>query len=214
MIKKETLRESVRDYLRDMILLRKMKPKDRLVETKIAKELGVSQSPVREAIRELEMIGFIDTIPYYGSFVHSFTKKEIRDNYRIRSLLEAFAIEEAIKNLDEDEMNRIKLMYQALKDSYQADNPKQNTESDIEFHHEIIRATQIPMLERAWRMLNMAQLTFLTTSTGDYPKEEFKRIHEELFNSIMSRDIGKACDICREHYDLAAETAVSWVDKN
>jgi len=84
MIKKETLRESVRDYLRDAIICRRFKPGDRLVETRIAKELGTSQGPVREAIKELELMGFIDTVPYYGSFVHTFNQAEIKDTYHLR----------------------------------------------------------------------------------------------------------------------------------
>jgi DNA-binding GntR family transcriptional regulator len=213
MIKKETLRESVRDYLRDAIIQRKIKPQERLIETRIAKELGVSQAPVREAIRELEMIGFIDTIAYSGSYVHSFTKQEIRDNYKIRALLEIYAIKEAIKNLDAEEMQKIEQAFMELKQSYRLHDAKKNTESDIEFHHEIIRATRIKMLERAWHMLNMSQWTFLTTSSGKYPINQFEQMHEDLFYSIRDRDVEKACRLCQEHYDLAADIAVQWIDE-
>lgn len=212
-IKKETLRETVRDYLRDAIIYRKLKPNERLVETKIAKELGVSQAPVREAIRELELMGFVDTIPYSGCYVHSFNQKDIRDNYKIRSMLETFAIEEAIENLDPEEMVRIEESYQALMQSYHDGDAKKNTRLDIEFHHEIIRATKIPMLERTWLMLNMAQWTFLTTSSGRLPVSEFERLHEGLYRSIMDRNVLEASRYCREHYELAASIAAQWVDE-
>lgn len=213
MIKKETLRMSVRDYLRDAIICRRIKPGERLVETRIAKELGTSQGPVREAIKELELMGFIDTVPYYGSFVHSFSQAEIVDNYRIRALLETFAVEEAIRHLDDDGMQRIQAAYEALMSSYAEGDPRNNTERDVGFHHEIIRASRIPMLERTWMLLNMAQWTFVTTSSGKYPIETFARLHEDIYNSIRSRDIEQARTLLKEHYDLAAAIAVNWLDK-
>lgn len=214
MIKKETLRESVRDHLRDAIICRRFKPGERLVETRIAKDLGTSQGPVREAIKELELMGFIDTVPYYGSFVHKFSQAEIKDNYRLRSLLETFAVEEAIEHLDDAGMARIEAAFQALKDSYIGRDPRQNTERDVGFHHEIIRASCIPMLERAWKLLNMAQWTFLTTSSGRFPIDTFAQLHEDIFLSIRDRDRARACALLKEHYDRAAEIAVGWLDES
>lgn len=212
MIKKETLRESVRDYLRDAIIYRRVKPGERLVETRIAKELGTSQGPVREALKELELMGFIDTVPYYGSFVHSFSKTEIVDNYRMRELLESFAVEEAIRHLDDDSMQKIEAAYEALRRSYDEQDHKNNTEKDVGFHHAIIRACRIPMMERAWMLLNMAQWTFLTTSSGKYPIGTFAKLHEDLFISIRDKDIEQARALLKEHYNLAATIAVKWLD--
>ena len=68
-IKKQTLSDNISEYLRDQIMTRKLKEGDRIVESQIAKELGVSQAPVREALLQLEGMGLVKNKPYVGSYV-------------------------------------------------------------------------------------------------------------------------------------------------
>ena len=68
-IKKQTISDNISDYLRDQIMTRKLKEGDRIVESQIAKELGVSQAPVREALLQLEGMGLVKNKPYVGSYV-------------------------------------------------------------------------------------------------------------------------------------------------
>ncbi|KZL89263.1 GntR family transcriptional regulator [Clostridium magnum] len=74
-IKKSTLRNEVSRKIRELIFNNELKRGERIVETRIAKELGVSQSPVREAIRKLELMGLIENKPFLGCFVKKLTKK-------------------------------------------------------------------------------------------------------------------------------------------
>ncbi len=68
-IKKQTISDNISEYLRDQIMIRKLKEGDRIVESQIAKELGVSQAPVREALLQLEGMGLVKNKPYVGSYV-------------------------------------------------------------------------------------------------------------------------------------------------
>ena len=94
--KRPLCREEIEEALMEASISGELAPGERIVETRWAKELGVSQSPIREAIRELEMIGLVENIPYKGCIVRKLTRKDIIDTYQIRIALETMAIGEAI----------------------------------------------------------------------------------------------------------------------
>ena len=83
--KRPLYREEIKEALMQAIVSGELAPGDRIVETRWAKELGVSQSPIREAIRELEMIGLVENIPYKGSIVRKLTRKDIINTYEVRT---------------------------------------------------------------------------------------------------------------------------------
>ena len=91
--KRPLYRDEIRNAIKKSIMLGELKPGDRIIETRWARELGVSQSPVREAIRELEMIGLVENIPYQGCFVRKVTKKDMKDSYKVRLYLEMLGIQ-------------------------------------------------------------------------------------------------------------------------
>ena len=91
--KRPLYREEIKKALMDAIVSGQLAPGDRIVETRWAKELGVSQSPIREAIRELELIGLVETIPYKGCIVRKITHKDLIDTFEVRIALESIALE-------------------------------------------------------------------------------------------------------------------------
>ena len=114
--KRPLYREEIGNAIRDAIASGDLKPGDRIVETQWAKDLGVSQSPVREAIRELEMMGLVENIPYQGSIVRKITVQDLKDAYRVRMYLEVLGIQSAVeeaKEEDLEELNEILLNMEA-----------------------------------------------------------------------------------------------------
>jgi DNA-binding GntR family transcriptional regulator len=105
--KRPLYREEIGNAIREAIAAGDLKPGDRIVETQWAKDLGVSQSPVREAIRELEMMGLVENIPYQGCFVRTATKQDMKDAYRVRMYLEMLGVQDAV------EMNFMRLLSSA-----------------------------------------------------------------------------------------------------
>src|SRR5918999_3602432 len=97
-----TLREAVVDEIRGMITRGELKPGDRLVEDRLAEQLGVSRNPVREAIRALESTGLDEVRPRKGAYVSSFDVEDVRKLLEIRALLEAYAAELAAGQGDSD----------------------------------------------------------------------------------------------------------------
>ena len=101
---RQVFREEIRNAIREAIFSGELNPGDRIIETYWAKELGVSQGPVREAIRDLEAMGLVETVPFKGSRVRTLTEKDVRDNYSVRICLESKSIRDAITQLDDEQM--------------------------------------------------------------------------------------------------------------
>ena len=95
-IKRSVLREEIKTYLIDAIVKGTYKTGERLVETQIARDLGISQAPVREAFRDLEQIGILKTVPYKGAYVNGYSIKDLKNAYDVRAELEGLAIKLAV----------------------------------------------------------------------------------------------------------------------
>ena len=102
MIERTVLREQVKDVLLQRIVSGELKPGERLVETRIASELGTSQAPVREALRDLELLRMVESEPFRGARVRAFGDEELVEVYPVRAALEELAAKEATKRLDGD----------------------------------------------------------------------------------------------------------------
>ena len=102
---KYSLRGKIFNILRQQILDGKYLPGDSLIETKLAEELGVSRTPIREAIRQLELEGLVDSIPNKGVIVRGISEKDIEDIYTIRKVLEGLAARWAVEKIS-DEIGR------------------------------------------------------------------------------------------------------------
>src|SRR5687768_8483139 len=102
---RRVFREDVKEYLLDAILHGQLQPGDRIVETRVAHELGVSQGPVREALRDLEMFGFVVSEPFRGTRVRKTTSAELIEIYPIRAALEGVGAREAARRIDPTLLN-------------------------------------------------------------------------------------------------------------
>jgi DNA-binding GntR family transcriptional regulator len=116
---RKVFREEIRNSIREAIFKGELRPGDRIIETYWAKEMGVSQGPVREAIRDLEAMGLVETVPFKGSRVRSLTEKDIQDNYSVRICLESKSVRDVIGILTDEEMN---VLAQQLQDIRKMDN--------------------------------------------------------------------------------------------
>src|SRR3954454_19133104 len=101
-IARTVLREQVKDVLLQRILSGEYRPGERLVETRIAQELGTSQAPVREALRDLELLRFVESEPFRGARVREVSEEELIEIYPVRAALEEIAAREAATRLDGD----------------------------------------------------------------------------------------------------------------
>ena len=195
-IKKTTLKNDVGQRIRESILNNELKPGERIIETKIAKQLGVSQSPVREAIREL---GLIENKPYLGSYVKKLTQKDIVNAYKLRACLEKLASSDAAERITEEQLSEINELITKMKSAADANNVKKFVELDIDFHRMIINISDNSLLEKMWDMVNLSQWTFISTKISKRSLPDLADRHMEIFKALKKRD-GKETAKCMERH--------------
>lgn len=145
----ETKGEKVKHYLLDCILNKsEYKPGDKIIETQIAKELNISQAPVRDAIKDLKMMGFVESEPYKGSYIKQMSDKELKEVYEIRVALERIAVKQAIQYITEEELNEMESIVAEMTNCIENEDYLQFTKLDRRFHNIIVEASQNSMLKK------------------------------------------------------------------
>jgi DNA-binding GntR family transcriptional regulator len=199
-IKKSMLRDDVRASIRESILNNELKAGDRIVETKIAKQLGVSQSPVREAIRELELMGLVENKPFSGCIVKELSKKDLKDAYDLRAYIEAYAIREATDKITQARLKEMRKLLNKMEDVAAKGNSKDFVELDIAFHGAFIRAADNALLDKVWNMVYLAQWTFITVRTSKMTLPVLAKRHEDILISLEEHNCEKASVAVRSHF--------------
>lgn len=200
-VERKVLRDYVKEYLMEGILGGKIAAGTRLIETRIAKELGVSQAPVREALRELEQMGLLESRPFHGASVRQITLEDIAEVYPVRALLEGMAAREVCRKGDMAAIEQLKKAMTDMNDAAMRGDRSSMIQSDINFHETIVKAAGNKFLLRLWSTVKMANWTYVTTKlSGDRLKELAKR-HEEVLEAIVSHDEDLAESAMRRHIE-------------
>lgn len=196
-------REEIRNAIREAIFSGSLKPGDRIIEISWAKELGVSQGPVREAIRDLEAMGLVETIPFKGSRVRSLTEKDIQDNYSVRICLESKSISDAIRTLSGETMDalteELRGILSQMDDCASRGDLRMFTDCDTAFHRAIIVATGNQVLLRLWEQCNMRNWFMVSALTDAESLKQLQSGHQELLAAICARDEEKATSTLEDH---------------
>lgn len=189
-----SLRGRVFHKIREDILRGRYKQNEALIELKISDELGVSRTPVREAIRQLELEGLVTSIPNKGAVVTGINSKDIEDIYIIRSLIEGLSAKWAAQNITQDQIEELEeiiflsefhLSKNHLEQLYELDNRFHEKLYDIsnskilrhvlsDFHHYVqrVRKASLSSYERAEKSINEHKNILEAIKAGDYQKVE------------------------------------------
>jgi len=189
---RKVFREEIRNTIREAIFKGELRPGDRIIETYWAKEMGVSQGPVREAIRDLEALGLVETVPFKGSRVRSLTEKDIQDNYSVRICLESKSIRDAINVLSDEQMNdlteQLKGILTQMDECANRGDLREFTDCDTAFHRAIINATGNEVLLRLWEQCNMRNWFVVSALTDADSLKQLQSSHQILFSEICARN--------------------------
>ncbi len=153
-ISRTVLREQVKDVLLQRIVNGELKPGERLVETRIASELGTSQAPVREALRDLELLRMVESEPFRGARVRAFGDDELIEVYPVRAVLEELAAKEAAKLLDGD-VTVLEREVDEMRDAAGRGDINALVRHDLAFHRVIVEAAGNSVLEQCWKSLGV-----------------------------------------------------------
>ena len=141
------LRDVVFNTLREAILKGDLKPGERLMELQLASKLGVSRTPIREAIRMLEQEGLAVTMPRRGAEVAKMTLKDMEDVLEIRDALDELAVRLACGKISEEQLGKLVEVKEEFEASTKSKDVKKIAEADVRFHDIIYEATGNPKLE-------------------------------------------------------------------
>lgn len=194
-----SLKDKVKKKLRDDIILNLLKPGDRIVETEIAKKFGISQVPVREALRGLEEEGLIRTVKYKGAFVTEIDHVEMYHIFSMRAEIETNALKIILPNLRKRDIGEL---YDIV-DRMKFGRPEYLFQSDLdmEFHRTIIQWSKIEVYTRIWSMLTghiRRYITALNPTVQILPEEVYK-YHLDLVKVIEKGEIEEVQEAFREH---------------
>ncbi|GAB6143277.1 GntR family transcriptional regulator [Desulfocicer niacini] len=194
------IRKQVYEHLRDQILENIIEPGSRLVEAQIAKALGISRTPVREALHILEKDGFIDSIPRVGYRVRELVLDELEEIFEIRKVNELLACSWAIRKITPETIKalekNLKLTAQALKN----DQPETFLELDQEFHEMLVLASGSQHLTDLCQQLRRLMLRYRMDSIKSTETvEKALKGHTAILNALKEKDEKALMDALVSH---------------
>ena len=196
------LRDVVFQTLRQAILKGQLQPGERLMEIKLAEKLGVSRTPIREAIRKLELEGLVVMVPRKGAAVANITEKDTKDVLEVRRTLEMFAVEVACERITDEQREQLKEAAKAFEASKGSMDLIRIAETDMKFHEIIYEATQNERLVQMLNNLreNMYRYRIEYLKDPNY-YDSLVREHREILEAIENSDKDCARISMRAHID-------------
>ncbi len=202
---RQILREEIKEYLIDSILRGEYQAGDRLVETRLAEQLGVSQAPVREALRDLEMMGFIESIPYQGTYVRAVSPAELRDIYTVRATLEALAGRLVAPKVTPELLQNLEALVEQMMEHARNGDAHEFARTNFAFHKTIAEAACNRMLLRLFDMLQFAYWTFASTFLTGFDLEHLGRRHYQVLDALRTRDPDTIAQTLQQHIEELRE---------
>ena len=194
------LRDVVFNTLREAILKGELQPGERLMELQLASKLGVSRTPIREAIRMLEQEGLAVTVPRKGAEVARMTLKDMEDVLEIREALDELAAQIACERISSEQMNRLMDTKKEFERSLASGEVKEIADVDVKFHDIIYEATDnaklVYLLNNLREQLFRYRVEYLK-NPENYPA--LIQEHEAIVSALEARDKAKVTEAMHEH---------------
>jgi DNA-binding GntR family transcriptional regulator len=207
------LREIVFESMRDAIISGVLKPGERLMEIQMADEMGVSRTPVREAIRKLELEGFVIMVPRKGAYVAGVSFKDVADVFEIRAALESLAAGLAAQRVTEEEIDQMeRLVYWAEGEELSL---AKIVELDTNFHALVYKASRnnrlIQILENLWEQIQRFRSTSLAVPGRG--KEAIQE-HRSIIEAIAAHNVEEAQELAAAHIAAAENVFLKHMVQN
>ena len=191
------LRDVVFNTLRQAILKGELKPGERLMEIALADKLGVSRTPIREALRKLELEGLVLMIPRRGAQV-----ADLNDVLEVRIALENLAIEKACKRMTDEQIGKLWLTAKEFERTTNEGNLVKLAEADVAFHDVIYQAADNVTLNQVQNNLREQIYRYRVEYLKDEEmRKQLVKEHEELYQAVKERDVKKAQEISFRHIE-------------
>ena len=202
-----TIRGQVYKILRDEICAGEYAPGSWLQEVDLAAHLGVSRSPVREALRQLVADGLVVEVPNRGVFVKEFTEKDIDEIFDMRIMLESYGIRHSRENMTSAKLNNFLEVQQKLEDSFRAGDIEEYTRQDSRLHTMIVDIGGNSLVNSTYERVDSMNRQFRILSlTSKKRFDESLDEHREVVHAIIVGDVERAIAVNARHLGLARDT--------
>lgn len=204
------LRDVVFNTLRQAILTGELKPGERLMEIHLANRLGVSRTPIREAIRKLELEGLVTMIPRRGAEVAQITEKSMKDVLEVRRTLDALSAELACERISSEEEEALKKACQAFEDAVKTKDTKAIAKADVAIHDIIAEATGnqrlIQLINNLAEQMYRYRFEYIKDATQH---ERIIQEHRIIYESIVNKDKEAASEMAKTHIDNQEKAVIA-----
>jgi len=206
------LREIVFEHLREAIITGLLRPGERLMELQLAEEMGVSRTPVREAIRKLELEGLVIMVARRGAYVSDLSMRDIGETFEIRGALESLAAGLAAERISPEELEQLERTLVSIGECIETSDIQQIVALDEEFHAILFAASRNQRLSQIVSNLREQITRFRRTSLSTPGR--FKAVfqeHKGIVEAISERNSSLAQTLAKEHIENAEYSIMDWV---
>ncbi|MDO4476223.1 MAG: GntR family transcriptional regulator [Lachnospiraceae bacterium] len=194
------LRDVVFQSLRTAILQGELSPGERLMEIHLADQLGVSRTPVREALRKLELEGLVMTLPRRGAVVAEIAREDLEDVLEVRAALEELAVRKACENMNEQQYEELLAAQKQMEDCLESGDVVACANADAAFHEVISSATGNRRLIEILAKLRGQMYRYRLEHLKDQSRyAQLNEEHERLCQALKERDGQQAAEVIRRH---------------
>ena len=212
-LSRSVLADQVKERILEGILSGHYPPDSRIVETQVARELGTSQAPVREALRGLEALGVVQIEPFRGARVRRPSRREIIEAYAVRSTLETLAARLALPRMTDGDIADLAGLLDAMQAGARASDGHAVAESDARFHARIVELADNGTLQRVWRSLEPFSRTYLTLAVPGADPQWSADLHGPILEALRSREPDAVVAALERHFDEVRDNmARRWPD--
>lgn len=198
---KKTYKDQVIDHVYQLLLSNKLKPGDQLKESLLAAEMGVSRAPIREAMKELIVLGLVDYRPQIGNFIPCMSAKEIIDSYTTRGVLEGNVVASSIAHFNGDDYDVLDHLIERMEAYAVKRNHKKVVDVGAEFHDLLIsKCDNVQLLVYTHRLSLKLHILFFKNWGHLYSAEEIGLRHRDIVSAMRSGDERTIEEVIREHY--------------
>jgi DNA-binding GntR family transcriptional regulator len=210
-ISRSVLAEQVKERLLQAILAGRYQPDSRIVETRVARELGISQAPVREALRGLEALGVVEITPFRGARVRRPTVAQLMEAYVVRTELESLGARLAVPGITDDVLADLAALVGEMNHAAGVGDRHAVAVADASFHAMIIDLAGNATLARVWRSLEPFSRTYITLIVPGADAQWTADLHSPVLAALRSRDADAVVAALRDHFAQAgARLGAEW----
>jgi GntR family transcriptional regulator of gluconate operon len=197
----DPLVEVVVQQIANGIIAGSLRSGDKLVETKLGEQLGVSRGPVREAFRRLEQIGLVEKIPHHGTFVSTLTQRDVEELYSVRESIEGLAARLLATRRDPQAIARLQAILEEMRQCAETGNQERMITVDADFHAALVKLSDHKLLSEIWKIVDLRLRRFLLLKRQRLYRTlaEAALLHEPIVQAIVAGDPDRAQTEARHH---------------